>query len=124
MQSLLTIKGTVKKGKERGKTLGFPTANIKVDKTIPEGIYASEVLMDGVLYKSTTFIGTVKTYNEKEFILESYILDFNEDIYGKEITVVLYKKIRNNKKFDSENLLIEQIKKDIEFTRNFFNLDH
>ena len=122
MQPLYIIKGVVIKGKERGRRLGFPTANIKLDKNIPDGIYISEVFISDKNYKATTFVGIAKTFHETKYFLESYILDFNEIIYGKEITVKLYEKIRKNIKFASEELLIAQIKNDVEYTRRFFSL--
>lgn len=121
MVSLFEVRGIVKKGKQRGRLLGFPTANISVDKGIPEGIYVSEVILNGDTYKSATFVGIVKTFNENDYLLESYILDFNKNIYGEEIVVRLYKKIRDNKKFDSEEDLINQMKNDINLTKKFFN---
>ncbi|MEK7089258.1 MAG: riboflavin kinase, partial [Patescibacteria group bacterium] len=60
-------------------------------------------------------------FNEREYKAESYILDFNQSIYGKWITVRLFKKLRGNKKFGSEQELIEQMKQDILTVRKFFN---
>lgn len=122
MKPLFTLRGKVKKGKNRGKFLGFPTANINLHKKIPQGIYTSIVKIDNKKYFAATFIGSAKTFNENEYKAESYILDFNQSIYGKWITVTLLKKLRGNKKFDSEQKLIDQMKKDILATRNFFNL--
>lgn len=121
MQAQYFFKGKVKKGKNRGKLLGFPTANIVLNKKIPEGIYASEVLINGKVYRSATFIGEAKTFGEKDYQGESYILDFNVNIYGKLIEVRLYKKIRDNKKFPSKEALIKQMKKDVEDVLAFFN---
>lgn len=121
MISLFEVRGIVEKGKQRGRLLGFPTANILVDKGIPEGIYVSEVILNGINYKAATFVGVAKTFNEKDYLLESYILDFNKDVYGEEMFIKLYKKIRDNKKFDSEEDLINQMKNDINITRKFFN---
>ena len=120
MISLFEVKGIVKKGKQRGRLLGFPTANISVDQNIPEGIYVAEVILNRATYKAATFVGIAKTFNENDYLLESFILDFNKDIYGEEMVVRIYKKIRDNKKFDSESDLISQMKYDIEITRKFF----
>ncbi len=120
MKTLFILRGKVKKGKSRGKFLGFPTANINLRKKIPEGIYASIVKIDNKKYFAATFIGSAKTFNEREYKAESYILDFNQSIYGKWITVRLFKKLRGNKKFDSEQELIDQMKQDILTTRKFF----
>jgi len=121
MKILFIFRGKVKKGKERGKLLGFPTANIALHKEIPEGIYASRVTFENKNYRAATFIGTSKTFNETEYRAESYILDFNQNIYGEWITVRLFKKLRGNKKFNSEQQLINQMKRDALTTREFLN---
>ncbi len=113
--------GKVRTHNKRGKSLGFPTANVNLSKKIPEGIYISKTKLGGKEFKSVTFIGTVKTFNEKRFHAESYILDFKKDIYGKWISVELIKKIRENKKFNSAEELVDQMKKDETDTRKYFS---
>lgn len=121
INNLFVFFGKVQKGQNRGKDLGFPTANIKLHKKIPEGVYASQVKVNGGNYAAATFIGSSKTFNEKDYKSESYILDFNEEIYGKFITVKLLKKLRGNIKFSSKEELVEQIKKDVLNVRSFFS---
>lgn len=104
--------GKVKTDNKRGKALGFPTANVSLHKNIPEGIYISKTKINGKYYRALTFIGTAKTFNEKKSQSETYILDFNRNIYGKWISVDLIKKLRENKKFDSAEELIKQMKQD------------
>lgn len=120
MQSIFQVTGKVISGAKRGKRLGFPTANLKLDQKIPEGIYASQVIKGANKYKAATFVGTPKTFGEKDYKLETYLLNFDGDLYDEEITVYLYKKIRNNKKFQSATGLYEQIKKDVEDIRKYF----
>ncbi len=120
MKSLFLFWGKVKKGKERGRSLGFPTANITLHKKVPEGIYTSTVKIEEKEFFAATFIGSAKTFNEIDYKAESYILDFNQNIYGKRITVKLFKKIRGNKKFNSEKELTGQMKQDISAVRKFF----
>ena len=74
--------GKVRQHNQRGRKLGFPTANLNLRKNIPEGIYISETQIQGKLFPSLTFIGTAKTFNEKKFHAETYILDFDKDIYN------------------------------------------
>ena len=112
--------GKVKKGAHRGRLLGFPTANIALHKKIPEGIYTSTIRVDKNNFSAATFIGSVKTFNEKDYKAETYILDFAKDIYGKWIIITLLKKIRDNKKFTGEKELVNQMKKDIEEVRKYF----
>ncbi|MBI4098389.1 MAG: riboflavin kinase [Candidatus Levybacteria bacterium] len=121
MKLLFTFRGKVKKNKGRGKLLGFPTANITLHKKIPEGIYASQVTIDGQNYLAATFIGPAKTFGEKDYKAESYILDFNKNIYGKWISVALFKKLRKNIRFDSAQALIKQMEKDVSAARKFFS---
>ena len=112
--------GKVRRYNQRGKKLGFPTANINLRKNIPEGIYISKTKLENKSYPSLTFIGTAKTFNEKNIHAESFILDFNKNIYGKWISVELLKRIRSNKKFDTVENLIKQMKKDELLARKYF----
>lgn len=112
--------GKIRKHNQRGKKLGFPTANVNLSKNIPEGIYISKTKIDDSTHPSLTFIGKAKTFNEKTFQAETYILDFNQNIYGKWISVELLKKIRGNKKFNSAEELIQQMKKDAVMAETFF----
>lgn len=109
--------GKVRKYKQKGTELGFPTANVNLAKKIPEGIYISKTKLGNKIYPSITFIGKVKTFNEKKFHSETYILDFNKDIYDEWISVELIKKIRGNQKFDLVNQLVAQMKRDEEIAR-------
>lgn len=117
---LFAIKGKVIKGNQRGRNLGFPTANIKFSQNIVEGIYISKVKINKDTFNAITFIGAAKTFNDVDINAESYILDFNCDIYGIEIEISLLKKIRDNKKFNSEKELIEIMNKDLEKAREYF----
>ncbi len=116
MLILHSIHGKVRAGAKRGKSLGFPTANISLHKIIPEGIYISQVSLFKKIYPAATFVG-------EEKICESYILNFHKNIYGQWITVKLLKKVRDNKKFVDEKSLIEAIKDDVEITKQFFAVD-
>ncbi len=121
MKPLYSIRGKVQEGKKRGKLLGFPTANVRIDIQIPEGIYASQVIIENQIYQAATFIGAAETFGEKDYKLESYIINFDKNIYGKFLTVSLFKKLRDNKKFASEKKLIIQMKKDVQDMVAFFN---
>lgn len=121
MKAIYTLSGEVIRGMSRGKSLGFPTANIELTKKIPEGIYASKVTVDDNEYLAAVFVGCAKTFNEAKYRLEVYIIDFCRDIYGKEIKIKLYNKLRENKKFKSADVLIAQIKKDVEAVKIYFN---
>jgi riboflavin kinase/FMN adenylyltransferase len=120
MKRLYEIMGIVQKGHQRGRNLGFPTANVALKQKIPSGIYISYTTIDNNSFTSVTFIGEAKTFDEAIYQAETYILDFQQDIYGKEITVTLLQKIRENKKFLSADNLIDQMKKDEVVARDFF----
>lgn len=109
----MIFRGKVKKGFKKGKSLGFPTANIAVRKRIDEGIYVSYTTIKKIKYFSLTFIGETA---------ETYILDFNANLYNRWISVELIKKIRGNIKFSSEEELVKRMKKDELVARSFFNM--
>jgi riboflavin kinase / FMN adenylyltransferase len=106
----MKIKGLVIRGKNKGKGLGFPTANLSLegDLEVKSGVYAGMVNFDGKSYRSAIFIG------KKCSVLEAHILDFSGDLYGGKIEVEIGKKIREVMKFDSDKELVKQIKKDIQ----------
>lgn len=116
----MKVSGVVQKGKSRGKSLGYPTANFALNIQIEEGIYLSKTTFKNQTFSSLTFIGNAKTFNEEEYLAENYILDFNEDLYDQIIEVELIKKIRANQKFNSPKELVEQIKKDEQVAREYF----
>lgn len=117
----LKIWGKVRKHNQRGRKLGFSTANINLTQKIPDGIYISKTKIENNFYPSLTFIGIAKTFEEKKFHAETYILDFDKNIYGKWISVELIKKIRENMKFNTPEELIEQMKKDETEARAYFS---
>lgn len=120
MQILFTIKGIVRRGKSRGKLLGFPTANISIDTHIPEGIYLSVTHFQNKKFPALTFIGIAQTFHETLYQAETYILDFDQDLYEQEITVDLLEKIRDSEKFSSQKTLITQMEKDKRIAQEFF----
>lgn len=104
------------KGDERGRTLGFPTANQKYPEVlIPVrfGVYKSSAVINGKAYSAITDIGVRPTFKTDYIISETFIKDFSADIYGREMTVSLLGFIRGEIKFSSAEELAAQIKKDI-----------
>ncbi|MBI4080452.1 MAG: riboflavin kinase [Candidatus Levybacteria bacterium] len=116
------ITGAVIKGQQRGKQLGFPTANVATDSPIPEGIYVSTTVYNGKEYQSITFIGAAKTFNETNFQSETFIFDFDKDIYGENLSITLLEKLRENKKFTSADELVKQMKDDTMKAREYFKV--
>ena len=116
------IWGKVKKGAQRGKSLGFPTANINLHKNISEGIYISMAKVNGKTLQALTFMGKAKTFDEKKVLAETYFLKLSTNVYGKWISIKLLKKIRKNQKFKSEKELVVQMKKDKIAAEEYFNI--
>lgn len=117
----MKFSGIVKKYTGNGRKLGFPTANIELAEQIADGLYFAFTLLNGKLHPSIVYIGAPEVYKSKLRRLESYILDFPDiDLYGKSIEVEILHRLRDNKPFDSEELLIAQMKKDEVEARKFF----
>jgi len=111
------VTGPVIRGKQLGRTLGYPTANLAMPKetTLRHGIYAVRVrLADGTLYNGVASYGRRPTFDNGEALLESFIFDFSADIYGQEITVYLDAWLRGEEKFDSVEALVDQMDMDSE----------
>lgn len=108
-----SFSGKVVKGMQLGTKLGYPTANIQLNdknKIIPaNGVYAVKAIVHGVIYKGMMSIGENPTVENKSFSIEVNLFDFNSDIYGETITVVPIKKIRNEKKFENLNELVQNL---------------
>ena len=107
----------VQKGDQRGRTIGFPTVNQRYPDDLVKprfGVYKTKVLVCGREYEGITDIGIRPTYETDFVISETYIKDFSGDLYGKELTVIPVKFLREEKKFSSLDELKEQIKKDLE----------
>ncbi len=118
-----TLIGTVVSGKNRGNKLGFPTANIDpIDNyVLPEtGVYKTNTIVDGCKYLSVTNIGYNPTFNEDVLKIESHILDFSDNIYGKRLEIEFIDYIREDIKFTNKDELIYQINKDIELVKNTY----
>ncbi len=114
-----SVTGTVCHGDGRGKELGLPTVNtdIPVGRVLPaNGVYRSAVPIDGRIYNAVTNIGTCPTFGERRVHAETYILDFDGDLYDREIEVFLLAFLRKERKFKSQSDLILQIKLDISST--------
>lgn len=119
-----SIVGTVVPGLKRGRQIGYRTANLKqsVGMVTPgDGIYATRAFMKSsdnlTNLMSATSIGTRPTFGEGIRTVECYILDFNQDIYGEELRLEFYKRIRGELKFDTVDALVHQMKNDVIQTR-------
>lgn len=108
------VSGRVAQGHGRGRTLGFPTANIvsRTEVLPPDGIYATVLESSGRQWPSVTSIGVNPTFGDGPRTIESYVFDFSGDFYGRSVKLFWVERIRDEKKFSSVELLVEQIKDD------------
>ena len=118
--------GTVVKGKELGRQFGFPTVNLVADEDKlfpPNGVYATRVEVKGKLYCGVTNVGINPTVNGTFKIVETFIFDFNEFIYGEEIKISFFKWIRNEKKFNGVEELMAEIAKNTAQVKEYFSTE-
>jgi riboflavin kinase/FMN adenylyltransferase len=115
-----SVTGTIVRGEQRGRALGFPTINVAPppDKLLPhDGIYATWVVLEDQRYRAASSLGIRPTFGGGPRKLEAYILDFAEDVYGRQATVAFVERLRDEIRFDRAEDLSVQIAKDVERTR-------
>ena len=118
------VEGVIIRGNRRGHTIGFPTANLKPhNRVIPRyGVYATATLIDGTWRKSITNIGVRPTFeSEADPSIETYVFDFDGDLYGDVLRVRFLHRIRDERKFNGIDELKAQIEKDSNRARNYFH---
>ena len=112
-----SLKGTVARGEHRGTGLGFPTVNLKVDAKMalpPDGVYATRAYIEGQEYQAMTNIGLRPTFGDNnERTIESFILNYNQDVYGKAVKIEIIQRLREEKTFASIEELKQQIAEDV-----------
>ena len=110
-----SVDGMVIHGRQRGRTLGFPTANLQPDPDLvpPDGVYAAWVKLGGLYYPAVVSIGANPTFNDAEVSIEAHILNFSDDIYGQSLSLLFVERLRGMTRFSSADTLIAQIKSDI-----------
>ena len=113
------VRGTVVGGAKRGHGLGFPTANITLGQgqDLAHGIYATRVTVDAVQHDSASYLGTRPTFDNGKVVLESFLLDFDGDLYGREIEIQFISHLRPDRAFPDAAALVEQVKIDCEKAR-------
>jgi len=123
------LSGTVVKGKQLGRTIGFPTANIALEedyKLVPQnGVYVVQAEIDSKSIYGMMNIGFNPTVQGKQKTIEVHFFDFEADIYNRKIQVAILQRIRSEKKFESIELLTKQLDEDRSFSRNYLqNLEN
>ena len=110
------IMGKVVHGHSRGKELGYPTANLEVTQDLypKKGVYAAYVTLGEETHSAAVSIGTKPTFGDEELAIEVFLLDYQGDLYGRELKVDLVDRLRDEKAFPSSEALVRQIEKDIQ----------
>ena len=118
----VSVSGTVVRGRGRGRSIGFPTANLNPhhETLPPPGVYAAVGTLGKRLLKGMVHIGERPTFKDKEKTLEVHFLDFHRDIYGREIELVFLGKLRPTRTFSGGQMLAAQIQKDILKAKRLF----
>lgn len=111
------LRGIVQTGHQRGRELGFPTANLAIEGNLAipaDRIYAAftQVQPGGDLIPSMVYIGTNSTFNEQSRAVEVNLLNFDGDLYGTELTVLFIDEVRGDRRFESAQQLVEQMRRD------------
>ncbi len=108
------IDGTVVAGRRRGREIGFPTANLQtVNELIPpHGVYATTTTIDGVVHAGITNVGVRPTFGEGELTVETHLLKYSADLYGRSVRLGFVQRIRDERQFPDVDALREQIEAD------------
>jgi len=114
-----SVAGTVRRGAGRGRTLGFPTANLRPDRplVLAAGVYAARARWDGRAADAVVNLGYRPTFDESEYWVEAYLFDFSGDLYDRPLTLDFLCRIRPETKFPGVEALKAQVQKDIEEAR-------
>lgn len=116
------LTGTVVPGKQLGRRMGIPTANLRLpeEAAVPKfGVYACRCRIDGAAYPAVTNVGTRPTVEGRGITVEPWILDYSGDLYGRDITLEFYRFLRREQKFPDLDALKAQIREDAEMTREY-----
>lgn len=115
------IRGTVIQGRQQGQLLGWPTANIPVPPdrvTPPDGVYAARATCEAIRYDAIVYIGTRPTFGAGERLIEVNLLDQQRDLYGQDLLIEFFERLRGDHTFASPDELSAQIARDVEKAKN------
>jgi riboflavin kinase/FMN adenylyltransferase len=116
------IAGNVVSGRQLGRLIGFPTANLDTgNEILPQGVFITETVRKGAAHASLTSIGTNPTFGPHPLSVETLLLDYRGSLYGSDLTVRLLRRIRPTRKFAGAKPLTARIRKDVEEARAFFD---
>ncbi len=108
------VDGTIVEGRKRGREIGFPTANLATDNELlpPHGVYATMATIDGVVRAGLTNIGVRPTFGEQAVTVETHLLGFSGDLYGRRVRLSFVQRLRDERRFDDIDALRTQIQLD------------
>jgi len=108
------VDGVVVEGRRRGREIGFPTANLATQNELipPNGVYATIMTIDGVVYGGVTNIGVRPTFGENETTIETHVLDYAGDLYGRAVRLAFVQRLRDERRFEDVDALRTQIEAD------------
>lgn len=110
---MIDIEAEVIHGKKIGRALGFPTVNMSLEGyDVERGVYRSTVMIDGVEYRAMSNVGIRPSVGGKELLLETHVIGYSGDLYGRRLCVRLVEKLRDEKRFSSIGDLKEQLMRD------------
>jgi riboflavin kinase/FMN adenylyltransferase len=110
-----TLEGTVVTGRQRGREIGFPTANLQTDNELlpPHGVYATTLIIDGIVRAALTNIGSNPTFGDNnQTTIETFVLNFDGDLYGRTVQLGFVQRLRDERRFDDVEALKAQIEAD------------
>ncbi len=118
------VEGVVVRGAQRGRGLGYPTANVEHHPlaAVPaDGVYAGTTVVDGAVYPSAISVGTNPTFDGQRRTVESYLLDVDMDLYGAEVRVGFIQRLRGMVAFEGVDALVAQMDRDVAYARRLAN---
>ena len=117
------LDGTIVEGQKRGKTIGYPTANMVTENELipPHGVYATTMTIDGVVHAALTNIGVRPTFNESDVTIETHLLRYSGEIYGRRVRLSFVQRLRDERRFDSVDALRTQIAADERRANHLFS---
>jgi len=115
------VMGTVVHGDARGRSIGFPTANVALEDAVlpPPGVYAVEAVLDGSTHPAVANLGTRPTFTtDAKLVLEVHVMNFTGDLYGRELELTFRRFLRAERRFPDVDALVQQIRLDVEQARS------
>jgi riboflavin kinase/FMN adenylyltransferase len=108
------VDGTIVEGRRRGREIGFPTANLMTDNELlpPHGVYATTTTIDGIVHAGLTNVGTRPTFGETDTTVETHLLNYSGDLYGRSVRLGFVLRLRDERRFDDVDALRSQIEAD------------